>query len=147
MRVRILVVMALVCLCASACVSGTPYAGPLQDFSSACAPYNEGQQISVDGYLRLPDTLTSTSSVELRLYRDAGFHGRPIGVPVLFGDGPNEARRITTSFHDQDLIVHLANDAAVPFRTRVRVSGRMHIPIGPASFACELENPYVELAK
>ncbi len=147
MREQIFVVMAVVSLWASACTPGTAYPGALQDFSSACAKYNEGEQIAVDGYLRLPDTLTSTSSVELRLYRDVGFHGRPIGVPMLFGNGPNEAHQITTSFHDRDLIVRLADGVTVPFGTRVRVSGRMHIPIGPTSFSCELENPYVELAK
>ncbi len=113
----------------------------------ACARFNEGQQIAVEGYLRLPDTLTSTTSVELRLYRDVGFHGRTIGVPVLFGDGPDQAQEITASFSDQDLIVHLADGSPVPFRTRVRVSGRMHIPVGPSNFLCELENPYIEKAK
>ncbi len=147
MRERILVLMALISLCLTACTPGTPYPGTLQDFAVACAGFNEGQQVAVEGYLRLPDTLTSTSSVELRLYRDLSFHGRPIGVPMLFGDGPDQARRITASYRDQDLVVHLADGTTVPFRTRVRVSGRMHIPVAPSDFMCELENPYIEKAK
>ncbi len=147
MRGRILAVMTMVGLCLAACKPATAYPGTLQDFAVACAGFNKGQQVAVEGYLRLPDTLTSTSSVELRLYRDLGFHGRPIGVPLLFGDAPNEARRITASYRDQDLIVHLADGSTVPFRTKVRVSGRMHIPVAPSDFMCELENPYIEKAK
>ena len=139
--------MALMGIRITACTPRRSYPGVLQDFPSACEKYNESHQIAVEGYLRLPDTLTSTTSVELRLYRDLRFQGRPIGVPMLFGDSPNEAHKIVTSFRDEDLKVHLADGAVVPFRTRVRVSGRMHIPVGPTNFSCELEDPYVEEAK
>ncbi len=147
MRERILVVIMLASLCLSGCAPGTSYPGALQDFSTACDKANEGRQIAVEGYLRLPDTLTSTSSVELRLYRDTGFHGVPIGVPMRFGDAPNEAAKIVTAYRDQDLKVYLANGTVVPFETKVRVSGKMVIPLAPSNFRCELENPYVEQVK
>ncbi len=134
-------------MCIAACTPGTAYPGALQDFASACGKFNEGQQIAVEGYLRLPDTLINKSSVELRLYQDLGFRSRPIGVIMLFGDGPNEATRITSPYHDEDLKVHLADGTVVPFRTRLRVSGRMSIPVSPSDFRCVLENPYVERAK
>ncbi len=147
MRVRILFVIVLASVCLTACNPGTAYPGTLQDFSAACDKANEGQQIAVEGYLRLPDTLTSTSSVELRLYRDLSFEGRAIGVPMRFGNEPNEATPIVSAYRDQDLKVRLADGVIVPFRTRVRVSGKMVIPLAPSNFRCELENPYVEQAK
>lgn len=147
MRAAIFAVVVSASICMAACTSQTAYPGTLQDFASACGKFNEGQQIAVEGYLRLPDTLISRSSVELRLYRDLGFRSRPIGVIMAFGDGPNEAARIVAPYHDQDLKVHLADGLLVPFRTRVRVSGKMAIPIGPSNFGCVLENPYVERAK
>ncbi len=147
MRSGILVVITLMALRITACSPRIARPGILQDFSNACDKANEGQEIAVEGYLRLPDVLTSSNSVELRLYRDATFSGKPIGVTMRFGNGPNEATKITTAYQDKDLQVHLANGTAVPFRTRVRVSGRMYYPLVPQDFACGLENPYVEPAK
>jgi hypothetical protein len=127
-----------------ACVPETAQPGALQAFATACDKPNEGLRIAVDGYLRLPDTLDSTDRVVLRLYMDLSFTGKPIGVTMKFGDGPNEARRITSSFRDEDLKVRMANGEVVPFRTRVRVSGKMYFPIVPQDFDCGLDNPYVE---
>jgi hypothetical protein len=147
MREKVLVVIALLSVAIAGCTTGTAYPGVLQNFASACDKVNEGQQIAVEGYLRLPDTVTSTSSVRLRLYPDLSFHGSAIGVLMRFGEGPDEARRIVTAYRDEDLKVHLADGTVVPFRTKVRVSGRMRIPLGPSRVMCELDNPYVEKAK
>ena len=125
----------------------TTYPGITQDFAHACDKPNEGQQIAVVGYLRLPDTLDGGSSVVLRLYRDPAFTGRPIGVTMLFGDDANQAMKITSAYHDYDLKVHLADGSLVPFLTRVRVSGRVYYPITSQDFDCGLNNPYVEAAK
>ncbi len=147
MRAAVLASIVLASVWVAGCTPGTAYPGSLQDFASACDKFNEGQQIAVEGYLRLPDTLVSKSSVELRLYRDLSFQGRRIGVIMLFGNGPNEVTLITSPYHDEDLKVHLADGSVVPFRTRLRVSGKMAIPAGPSGFRCVLENPYVERAK
>lgn len=147
MRSEIFVVITLMALRLTSCSPRPARPGVLQDFDSACDKPNEGQQIAVEGYLRLPDTLTSTYSVELRLYRDPTFSGKPIGVTMRFGNAPNEANQIKSAYTDNDLKVRLANGTAVPFRTRVRVSGRMYYPLVPQDFECGLENPYVEPAK
>jgi hypothetical protein len=129
-----------------ACVPATAGPGTPQSFAFACAKPNEGRQIAVEGYLRLPPSLDNTKSVMLRLYPDPSFKGTPVGVPLLFGDKGNEARKISSSYHDEDLRVYLADGIAVPFGTRVLVSGRMYFPVTPQDYDCALRNPYVEAA-
>lgn len=147
MRAQLLLVIIVVAVCSSACTAAISYPGSLQGFNNACDKPNEGQQIAVEGYLRLPDTLTDSNSVVLRLYPDMSFKAKPIGVNMKFGSGDNEAEKITSSFHDSDLKVRLANGVVAPFGTKVRVSGRMYYPPAPQDFNCGLENPYVEAAK
>ena len=147
MRPWTMLVLVCALLALPACVPATAGPGTPQAFAFACAKTNEGRQIAVEGYLRLPRSLDSTKSVMLRLYPDPSFKGAPVGVPVLFGDRPNEARKISSAYHDEDLRVHLADGSTVPFGTRVRVSGRMYFPVTPEDYDCALQTPYVEAAK
>ena len=148
MRPSTLLVLAWIAACLCACgAPAVPAPGTPQAFAFACTKPNEGQLIAVEGYLRLPAALDSTKSVMLRLYPDPSLKGRPIGVEMPFGDGANEARRINSSYRDNDLKVRLANGTVVPFGTRVRVSGRMYIPVQPQTYECALQDPYVEAAK
>ncbi|MGE5073866.1 MAG: hypothetical protein ACM3MF_10600 [Anaerolineae bacterium] len=121
---------------------GTPEA-----YYTVCDRAHEGLDLSTEGYLRLPDTLTGTDSVILRLYHDASYSGKPLGVSVRFGEQPNEAIRINSAFNDEDLRVHLANGKVIPFGTKVRVSGRVYFPVLAQDFDCALDRPYIEEAK
>lgn len=134
-------------LCLVACAPASAGAGELQAFAHACDKANDGKRIAVEGYLRLPDSLTGGGNVELRLYRDLSFTGKPIGVNMRFGDGANQTRNINAPYHDDDLKVHLADGTLVPFGTKLRVSGRMDLPVVQQDFDCELQNVYVEQAK
>ena len=141
-----LLVLAGTSLCLSACRPAPAVPGTPQPFASACDKPNEGHVIAVEGFLRLPPSLSSSRSVMLRLYPDASFQGKPIGVLMPFGDGPNQVHNINSSYRDQDLKVHLADGAEVPFGRRVRVSGRVSFPFQPPDYDCVLQNPYVEEA-
>ena len=147
MRYWILLVPLLSAILMMACVTTTPRPGELQAFSQACEKSNEGELIAVEGYLRLPDTFTPGDSVELLLYRDLTFSGEPIGATISFGEGPNQAERISSSYQDSDLKIHLADGSPVPFGTKVRVSGSMYLPVVPQNFDCGLQNLYIEAAK
>ncbi len=144
MRGRLTLLVFLTALSIPACVPSAAGPGIFQLFANACEKSNEGQRIALDGYLRLPDTVDNSRSVQLGLYPDLTFSGRPVGVLMLFGNGPNEAQKIPPAYHDDDLKVRLADGRVVPFGTRVRVSGRMYYPIDPRDFACVLENLYVQ---
>jgi hypothetical protein len=147
MRPWNLLVLACTAIGLSACTPAIAAPGTPQAFAFACARPNEGHRIAVEGYLRLPRALDNTNSVTLRLHPDPSFKGKPIGVPMLFGDGADRVHKISSSYHDNDLKVYLADGSAVPFGTRVRVSGRMYFPVVPQDFECALQNPYVEAAK
>ncbi len=147
MRSLTLMVLIVTSIALIACAPSTAHPGELQTFATACDKPNEGQDIAVEGYLRLPDSFTGSQSIELRLYPDLSFTGKPIGVTMDFGDGPDEALRINSSYHDADLKVRLADGTEVPFGTRVRVSGTMYFPVVPQDFDCGLENVYVQRAK
>ncbi len=142
----LLLVLAGTGLCLAACAREPAVPGTPQAFIAACDKPNEGQLIALEGYLRLPPALSSSKAVMLLLYPDPSFQGRPVGVMMRFGDGPNQAQPISTSYRDQDLKVHLADGSVVPFRTRVRVSGRLFFPPQPHDYDCVLQNPYVEPA-
>lgn len=141
------ILAALAMLWLTACVPFTALPGTPQAFEEACSSPNEGVPIAVEGYLRLPPSLENTGSVILELFPDLSFEGKPIAVPVAFGDGPNQAHRVATAYRDDDLRVHLADGTEVPFGTRVRVSGRMYYVVTSEEFACGLENPYIEKIK
>ncbi|HEX8993206.1 MAG TPA: hypothetical protein VF784_16105 [Anaerolineales bacterium] len=147
MRVCTLSVLLLLALSITACASFTARPGELQSFASACDKPNEGLDIAVEGYLRLPDSFSDSSTIELHLYADLSFSGKPIGVMMQFGNGPNQVRLIHSSYRDEDLKVHLADGMVIPFRTKVRVSGRMFFPAIPQDFECGLEHVYVQRAK
>ncbi len=140
----LLLVLAGMCACLAACAPATAVPGTPEAFIFACDKSNIGEIIAVEGYLRLPPTLDSTRSVMLRLYPDPSFQGKPIGVMMRFGTGPNQAQQINSSYRDEDLKVRLADGREIPFRTRVRVSGRMFVPIQPQDYDCALQDPYVE---
>ncbi len=140
----LLLVLAGMCSCLAACTPSAAVPGTPEAFIFACDKSNIGEIIGVEGYLRLPPSLDSTRFVMLRLYPDPGFKGKPIGVMMGFGNGPNQAQQINSSYRDEDLKVHLADGTEVPFRTRVRVSGRMFVPPETQDYDCALQNPYVE---
>jgi hypothetical protein len=147
MRYWTLLVSVLTALGVIACARETPHAGELRSFEEACQKFNEGRWIAVEGYLILPDAFSPADSVELRLYRDLTFSGKRIGAAIFFGDGPDEAQKINSSYRNTDLKVHLADGTLAPFGTRVRVSGRMVYPVVPQDYECGLENLYIEMAK
>jgi hypothetical protein len=147
MRPSTLLVLGWIGLCLGTCTPAVPAPGTPQPFSFACEKPNEGQLIAVEGYLRLPASLDSARNVMLRLYPDPSFQGSPLGVLMQFGDGANEAHKISSSYRDQDLKVRLADGTVVPFGQRVRVSGRMYLPVQAQDYPCALQNPYVEIAK
>lgn len=147
MRACTLSVLLLLAVSITACAPFTARPGELQSFAGACDKPNEGLDIAVEGYLRLPDSFSDSSTIALRLYVDPGFRGKPIGVMMQFGNGPNQVRLINSSYRDEDLKVRLADGTVIPFRTKVRVSGQMFFPAIPQDFACGLEHVYVERAK
>jgi hypothetical protein len=137
----------LACLALGACSYGPPTPGELKDFDAVCDKANSGKRIAVVGYLRFPEKMTGNQSGVLRLYKEAGFKGTPIGVQTSFGSGPNQMELPPSRYTDADLNVHLADGQTVGVGRKVQVSGKIYYPMIAQDFACSLENPLIELAK
>lgn len=128
----------------AACSSSTPTAAQEVDFASVCADDNKGQQVGVQGYLRLPESFTGDQSVVLRLYETADLTGTPIGVQIRFGSEANQVEMVPLEYSDEDLKIHLADGQIAEFGSPVKVSGKVYFPAVDQDFDCGLENPFVE---
>ena len=126
--------------------AGAPTAGQAKDFATACDKANDGQRIAVTGYLRFPDSFTSSDSVVLRLYEQNDYSGKPVGVQINFGEQPNQVTTVGDNYTDRDLKVHLANGQVAGYGTPVKVSGKVYFPLAAQDFPCALENPLMEAA-
>ena len=149
MPVRVRIALGLLALASAACGGGEqkpPTPGELKDFAAVCDKANEGKRVAVVGYLRLPEEVNRKTGPVLRLYPTTGYSGKPIGVSMTMGGGPNQVGMIPREFTDKDLKVNMANGQAAGFGTKVKVSGDLYYPLVGQDFQCALSNPLVEPA-
>jgi hypothetical protein len=153
------VAIGLAVLALAAC-EGPPTVGESRDFAGVCDRANDGHRVAVEGYMRLPDTITvdkpargGGDDVEIlvvRLFRTPNFDGTPIGVDIDFGSEPNTMDEIPNGargYTDADLKVHAATGQTVTYGQRVKISGRVYFPVSGLShveFTCGLSNPLIE---
>jgi len=143
---RLLAILGLSAIFLTACSQTAPTVGTSRSFAEACDESNDGQRIAVEGFLRLPDSITVNVGPILRLYETDSFLGTPIGVSLDFGSEPNQIDTVPDSYVDSDLNVHLADEQVAGYGTKVRISGKMYYPLADVDFECGLSNPLVELA-
>lgn len=144
MLFRTVVIAGLIALSVAACSQEAPTVGEAKAFAAVCQEANDGKRISVDGYLRLPDSFSGDSSVILRLYETAEFAGEFIGVQTRIGSEANQMAAVPTSYSDDDLQVYLPDGQVAGLGTKLKVSGQVYFPIVEQNFACSLENPLFE---
>jgi hypothetical protein len=158
MAVRALA-LGLAVLGLAAC-EGAPTLGEPRDFANVCDKASDGHRVAVEGYMRLPETITvdkpargGGQGVEIlvvRLFETPNFNGTPIGVDIDFGSEPNTMDEIPNGargYTDADLKVHAANGQTVTYGQRVKVSGTVYFPVSGLShveFSCGLSNPLIE---
>jgi hypothetical protein len=150
--------IAVACL-VTAC-EGPATVGQPTSFDSVCDKSDDGKRIAVQGYLRLPDTITvvtnrrggsSTEILVVRLFQSGQYAGTPIGVNFDFGTNPNQMDALPQpQYNDSDLKVHLGNGQVASYGQRVKVSGTVYFPNevlknDAVDFTCGLSNPLVEL--
>src|SRR5579864_2257729 len=99
---------------------GPPSVGEPRTFDSVCDKANDGHRVAVEGYLRLPDTITvltnrggssATEILVVRLFQSGTYAGTPIGVNFDTGSGANQMDELPRpSYTDADLKVHLPDE-------------------------------------
>lgn len=137
----------LVTFVLAACSEGPPTVGEHRDFGAVCEKANDGKRVSVEGYLRFPESFTGSLSAVLRLYQGADFTGTPIGVQTRIGTQANQMELPPKQYTDKDLKVHLSDGQVVGIGTKVKVSGKVYFPTVGQDFTCSLENPLIESVK
>lgn len=142
---RLLASLAVAALVLSGCASEPPTAGTPTDFAAVCDRANDGQRVSVEGYLIFPNSFTESTSVMMLMHESDSFDSTPIGVQTPFGTAANQIEAVTDQFTDDDMALHLGNGEVVGFREKVRVSGKVYFPVVEQEFPCALENPLFEL--
>ena len=151
MSVRKFCAVALLALASAACGGAAapepPTAGEVKEFASLCDKAHEGKRVAVVGYPRFPEKFTGTSSVVLRLYGGADYAGAPVGVQTPIGQQANQVELAPKQYTDKDLKLHTADGQVAGYGTKVRVSGKVYLPLVGQDFKCALENPLIESAR
>ena len=82
-----------------AACQGPPTVGQPSTFENVCDKSADGKRVAIEGYLRLPETITvitnrrggsSSEIVVVRLFQNGQYSGTPIGVNFDFGKDPNQ---------------------------------------------------------
>src|SRR5262245_40033879 len=128
---------ALAALLVAAC-EGPPTVGQPQPFDNVCDKSDDGKRVAVEGYLRLPETITVLTSrrggssqeiLVVRLFQSGQYSGTPIGVNFDFGADANQMDELPRpQYKDSDLKVHLANGQTASYGQRVKISGTVYFP-------------------
>jgi hypothetical protein len=145
----------------AACSEGPPTVGQPRAFDNVCDKSNDGQRVAVEGFLRLPETISviknrrgtgsATEIVTVRLFQSGGYAGTPIGVNFDFGTNPNNMDELPQpAYSDSDLKVHLTDGRTATYGQRVKISGTVYFPnqvlkSDSVDFDCGLDNPLVEM--
>ena len=152
--------LSLTALALIACSEGQPTVGQPRTFDSVCDKANDGKRVAVEGYLRLPDTVTvitnrsGSSASEIlvvRLFQTGAYAGTPIGVDFDMGSGPYQMDELPRpSYTDKDLKVHLPDGGVATYGQKVKISGTVYFPndalkADDVDFDCGLSNPLVEV--
>lgn len=132
----------------ASCSSEPPTTGTDTPFAEACLQGNEGQRIAITGYVTFPDQINPDQGPVMRLRTEPGLEGESIGISTDWGQSPNKIANLEnpSTYTDDDLIINLDDGATATANDRVKVSGKMYVPVVPQEFKCALENPKFERA-
>jgi hypothetical protein len=148
--------------------SEPPTVGKKVSFDRTCDRSNDGKRIAVEGFLTLPETISSQDTIsvllEIRSVKDLNKTSR-VGVWTIYGTAANQvapvktARRLPgstetakiqdwekakSSYTHADLKA-IANDGkSIGYLDRVRVSGKVGFPSNVSVSPCVLNNPLIE---
>jgi hypothetical protein len=148
----------------------TPTVGQQASFDRVCDKSNDGKRIAVEGFLKLPEKISSKEKISLLLEIRPAKEMSPkkLGVWTRYGDKVNQlsfvqsslgfgkpdkngklsynSSRVNTYTH-QDLKVNTNDGKTVSYLDRVRVSGKVGFPSKSSGYICVLNNPLFESIK
>ncbi len=108
---------------------------------AACAEENAKRTVIVEGYLRLPETISVSDTAVIDLWSLTGGSGDTVSVEFSIGDAPNQLRKPPENFSITSLRVITRGGKEVTIRDRVRLTATPSTGDG----ACRLTQPDVQL--
>lgn len=141
------------------CANEPPTVGRAVEFEQVCNRENDGERVSLEGYLTLPKTISSDDKfsllLEIRPSKSVENMNGKVGVWTSYGSEVNQVSPIpfTTQFSHVGDYTHenlkvTANDGQqITYTDRVRISGRVRFPSSANVLAispCVLNNPLIE---
>jgi hypothetical protein len=148
--------------------SEPPTVGKKVSFDRVCDRSNDGKRIAVEGFLTLPEKVSSQDTIsvllEIRSVKDVNKPGR-VGVWTRYGTALNQiapietARRVPgstekaklqdwskakSSYTHADLKVTANDGKSIGYLDRVRISGKVGFPSNVSVSPCVLSNPLIE---
>lgn len=127
MRTRWLWIAAVVVvflLTLSACGSAEP--PPAVSIAEACAPENDGQPATVNGYFQLDFMVFCTDSCLLD-FAETPDGESPLSPDIQVGNGRNQMRELPDDFQDSDFQLTTQDGATLGLSDQVQLSGEMSI--------------------
>ncbi len=137
---RIVTMVAIaVAMTLAACGGETP---PVEvSVVAACAEENAKRTVIVEGYLRLPETISVSDTAVIDLWSLTGGSGDKVSVEFPIGEAPNQLRKPPANFSVTSLRVTTRGGKEVTIRDRVRLTAKPSTGDG----ACRLTQPDVQL--
>jgi hypothetical protein len=121
----------------AACGDSAPVEVSVQ---SACDEANRGDQVIVEGFLRLPDEIAVADTAVIDLWSLNGATGDRLKVRFPVGEAANQMKRPPENFSVTSLRVVAADGTSqATIRDRVRLRGPL------ADEECLLQDPTVEI--
>jgi len=121
----IIAIAAALLLLLSACGSAGSPPTPVS-IAAACAPENDGQQASVNGYFQLDFMVFCTDSCTLG-FAETPDGDSPLAPDVRVGSGRNQMRELPDDFMAADFQVTTQDGTKLGLGDRMQLSGKMSI--------------------
>ena len=148
--------------------SEPPTVGQKVSFDRICDRSNDNKRIAIEGFLTLPEKVSSKDKIsvllEIRSAKDVNKPGR-VGIWTPYGKAANQIAPIDTalrapnstekpslqdlgksklSYTHADLKVTTNDGKSIGYLDRVRVSGKVGFPSKVSVSPCVLNNPLIE---
>ncbi|MBD2461982.1 hypothetical protein H6G89_13085 [Oscillatoria sp. FACHB-1407] len=159
MRKYFFVCSTLLLVTLAGCVDEPPTVGRAVELEQVCDQAKDGERVSIEGYLTLPQTIPGDNKVtlllELRPSESVENMDGKVGVWTKYG---NEANRVSPiafttqspgagDYTHEALKVTASDGQQITYTDRVRVSGNVKFPTSSEVLAisrCVLNNPLIE---
>lgn len=116
--------LCLMALVQVGCGKATPPATPIT-YDATNSEANNGKQVSLVGYARLPVMMSVSDTMLIELHEQADGKGKHVNFDVPIGTGANQLEKPPSRYKKEDLKLHASDGTVVGPDDKIRVSGEL----------------------